>query len=283
MKKALNAWSVNGNESFAEMFAHLKEAGFEAVELNLDGDGHSAHSLFMETTEAELETIKNQAKENGLEIVGVSCSMYTGQLGSLEADVREKGKDIVRKQLFCAKHLGADNILVPPGADIAGGDSIKKAYEMVEQSLTELKPEIEASGVCVALENIWNGFFTSPFDMAGMVDRLDSAYIKAYYDVGNTVAFSDTVSWIEILEKRINRIHIKGFKCNRGDFGRLNTGGVFCDLLDGDIDWKAVVAMLKNVGYDGYITAEVFPNRSYAADMDFYKEVSGDMDKILNM
>jgi len=49
MKKALNAWSVNGNESFAEMFESLKTAGFAAVELNLDNVGHSAHSLTMET------------------------------------------------------------------------------------------------------------------------------------------------------------------------------------------------------------------------------------------
>lgn len=281
MKKALNAWSVNGNESFAEMFESLKTAGFAAVELNLDNVGYSAHSLTMETTMEELEAIAKQAKDAGLEIVGVSCSMYTGQLGSTDAAVREAGKNIVRKQLFLAKHLGADNILVPPGADIAGGDSIKTAYEMVEKSLTELKSEIEESGVCVALENIWNGFFTSPFDMARMVDKLDSAYIKAYYDVGNTVAFSDTVSWIEILENRINRIHIKGFKCNGGEFGRLNTGGDFCDLPDGDIDWKAVMAMLKKVGYDGYITGEVFPNKEYATDMDFYKEVSGWMSDII--
>lgn len=281
MKKALNAWSVNGNESFSQMFAHLSEAGFDAVELNLDGAGHSNHSLFMDTTEEELFTIREEAAKAGLEIVGVSCSMYTGQLGSLDAAVREEGKNLVRKQLFLAKNLGADNILVPPGADIAGGDSIKTAYEMVEKSLTELKSEIEASGVCVALENIWNGFFTSPFDMARMVDKLDSPYIKAYYDVGNTVAFSDTVSWIEILENRINRIHIKGFKCNGGEFGRLNTGGDFCDLPDSDIDWEAVMAMLHKIGYDGYITGEVFPNKAYATDMDFYKEVSGWMSDII--
>lgn len=281
MKKAINAWSVNGNESFEEMFAHLVKAGFDAVELNLDGDGHSNHSLFMSTTEEELATIRQQAKDAGLEIVGVSCSMYVGQLGSTDAAVRESGKDIVRKQLFCAKHLGADNILVPPGADIAGGDSIKTAYEMVEQSLTELKPEIEQIEVCVALENIWNGFFTSPFDMARVVDNMNSPYIKAYYDVGNTVAFSDTVSWIEILESRINRIHIKGFRCNRGEFGRLNTGGDFCDLPDSDINWEAVMAMLKKIGYNSYITAEVFPNKAYATDMDFYKEVSGWMDDII--
>ncbi len=281
MKKALNAWSVNGNESFSQMFAHLSEAGFDAVELNLDGAGHSNHSLFMDTTEEELFTIREEAAKAGLEIVGVSCSMYTGQLGSLDAAVREEGKNLVRKQLFLAKNLGADNILVPPGADIAGGDSIKTAYEMVEKSLTELKPEIEASGVCVALENIWNGFFTSPFDMARMVDKLDSPYIKAYYDVGNTVAFSDTVSWIEILENRINRIHIKGFKCNGGEFGRLNTGGDFCDLPDSDINWEAVMAMLHKIGYDGYITGEVFPNKAYATDMDFYKEVSGWMSDII--
>ena len=63
MKKALNAWSVNGNDSFAEMFENVKAAGFAAIELNLDNVGHSAHSLTMETTKEELESLIRVIRE----------------------------------------------------------------------------------------------------------------------------------------------------------------------------------------------------------------------------
>ncbi len=140
-----------------------------------------------------------------------------------------------------------------------------------------MKQEIEYSKIYVCLENVWNGFFTSPFDMAGFIDRLDSSYIKAYYDVGNTVAFSDTVSWISVLGERIHRIHVKGFKRNGG----VNCGGDFVDLLSGDINWPAVVSALKSEGYDSYLTAEVSPTKAYDEMLTFYKEVSAQEDTIL--
>ena len=53
MKKSINAWSVPGGVPFAEMFRQLAEAGFEGVELNLDGDNGSLHALTENTTAAE--------------------------------------------------------------------------------------------------------------------------------------------------------------------------------------------------------------------------------------
>lgn len=277
MKKSINAWSVDAREEFDEMFSHLSACGFSAVELNLDAPGHSAHSLTMETSAAELFEIRSKAEHHGIEIAGVSTSLYSGQFGSDDENRREQGKDLLRKQIRCAAALGADSILAVPGADIAGGASIAKAFENTHKTLSEMKDEIAYSGIVVCLENVWNGFFTSPFDMATFIDKLDSPYIKAYYDVGNTVAFSDTVSWISVLGNRIGRIHIKDFRRNGG----LNSGGTFVDLLTGDVNWPDVMASLKENGYDGYITAEVFPTREYDDITLFYQEVSAQMDTIL--
>lgn len=278
MKKTMNAWSVNAKEDFDEMFAHLSDCGFEAVELNVDSsDGASAHSLTMETTVSELREILEKAKHFGLEISSVSTSLYGGLLGSNDENEREKGKAVLRKQMICAAALEADSILVVPGADIANGASVSQAYENAFSALSDMKKEIEYSKIYVCLENVWNGFFTSPFDMAGFIDRLNSPYIRAYYDVGNTVAFSDTVSWISVLGNRIQRIHIKDFKRNGG----LNSGGSFVDLLAGNIDWTAVSTALRSIGYDKYLTAEVFPTKEYDDILTFYKEVSAQEDIIL--
>lgn len=278
MKKSINAWSVDAKESFDEMFSHLSACGFAAVELNIDGkNAASAHSLTMDTTEAELCEILNKAEHFGLKIAGVSTSLYGNLLGSDDKNEREQGKDILRKQMICAAALDVDSILAVPGADITGGASIAQAFENAYLALSEMKEEIEYSKIYVCLENVWNGFFTSPFDMADFIDRLNSPYIKAYYDVGNTVAFSDTVSWVSVLGERIQRIHIKDFKRNGG----LNGGGDFVDLLSGDINWPKVITALKNIGYDGYLTAEVFPTREYGQMLTFYKEVSAQEDTIL--
>ena len=57
MKKALNAWTVEGSLSFEEMFAAVSAAGFDGIELNVDRPG-SAHGLSMESTEADYAAIR---------------------------------------------------------------------------------------------------------------------------------------------------------------------------------------------------------------------------------
>jgi hexulose-6-phosphate isomerase len=39
--------------------------------------------------------------------------------------------------------------------------------------------------------------------------------------------------------------------------------GGFVDLLSGDVPWPAVTAALREVGYDGYVTAEMIPPYTY--------------------
>ncbi len=36
----------------------------------------------------------------------------------------------------------------------------------------------------------------------------------------------------------------------------------FCDLLAGDVNFSAVTEALRNVGYDGWITAETAPYKT---------------------
>lgn len=275
MKKSINAWSVHNDTDFASMFTELKEAGFEAVELNLDAVGRSKHSLTMETTDEELASIRSMAEKAGIEISSVSTSLCGAKMGC--ADSHEELEEILFHQIKCAKALGTDCILLVPGADICGGADIKSAYETCSAFLAKCKSRIEKEEVYVGLENVWNGFFTSPFDMANFIDNCNSHYICAYYDIGNVVAFSDTASWIRILGDRIKRVHAKGFSRSCG----LNRGGSFVDLTDGDINWSSVTEALKEIGYDGYFTAEVMPTKEYKDIKTFYKEVSAQETEIL--
>ena len=274
MKKALNAWTVDSAANYEEMFSQLKEAGFEGIELNVDEAGHSAHSLTLETKAAELEAIKALSEKYALPVVSISTSMLRGYLmGSPDEADRDLAKQIIRAQLKYAKALDASGILVVPGG-VPQQKSFIKAYELSMKTLLELKPEIEEARINAGLENVWNGFFMSPFDMASFIDKADSPYITAYYDVGNVIAFSWPEYWIEVLGKRISNIHVKDFKRSDSGFG-LNGGGTFVDLLKGDTNWEAVIPALQTARFDGYLTAEVFKEDPDMSFTDYYKEISG--------
>ena len=64
------------------------------------------------------------------------------------------------------------------------------------------------------------------------------------------------------------RIHVKDY---RRDIGGLRG---FTGLLQGDVNWPAVVAALAAIGYDGFVTSEVLPRYRYHGERLIYETSS---------
>ncbi len=279
IKKSMNAWTVNRETGFEDMFRQLKDAGFEGIELNIDKEDSSAHSLYMSTDAKRLSELKYLSEQYSLPVVSISTSLYGGKLGSPDKAVRTEAQALLIKQLDCAAAFGADGILVVPGSTSGSGVSLLDAWKYSVEAMTELKGEIDARKIYVGVENVWNEFFTSPFDMCKFIDELGSAYVGAYYDVGNVVAFSTSENWIEVLGGRIKKIHFKDFK----RASHLNSGGTWEDITKGSIRWDKVIAALHKAGFDGYLTAEVFKQNETQSFTDYYAEVSKQLGDVLSM
>ena len=123
---------------------------------------------------------------------------------------------------------------------------------------------------------IWNKFLLSPLEMRDFIDKFSSAYAGAYFDVGNVVYSGYPEHWIKILGKRIKKVHLK-------DYRRV-AGGLhgFVDLLSGDVDYPAVIKALKEINYDGWLTAEMLPPYTHYTDQILIN-TSLSMDRIINM
>ncbi|MDI9469386.1 MAG: sugar phosphate isomerase/epimerase family protein [Bacillota bacterium] len=252
MKKALNAWSVPPEVEFVDLFRDLAAAGFEGVELNIDAPGRSKHSLTQGMGDAELTRILKLSEDYGLPVHSISTSLTGDLMGSGEQADRARFAELLRCQIYYAQALGATAVLTVPGGVAATG-SLAAAHRNSLETLAGLRDEIVASGIRVGVENVWNGFFVSPFDMCRFIDALETPAIGAYFDVGNVIAFADAEHWIELLGSRIVKVHVKDFKRTGG----YNRGGSFVNLLQGDVNWPAVVRALGKAGYDGFLTAEL--------------------------
>lgn len=274
MKKALNAWSVPASVSFEEMFRALSKAGFEGVELNVDAPGHSAHSLTMDSGPALFSELRALSRRYALPVCSISTSLYGALLGGDAPGAGEKAEALLRKQLECARALGADGVLVVPGG-VSEDLSILRARETALSILGRLRGEIEDSGVFVGLENVWNNFFISPLDMRAFIDELHSPSIGAYFDVGNVAIFTHPQHWIEVLGGRIGKVHVKDFRRSGANAGH------FVNLLEGSIQWPRVMRALRAAGYDGYLTAEV--SDMPATPEYLYDITSAALDNILGM
>lgn len=276
MKKGISIWSFPA-QSLADNLKLAADAGFDGVELALDEVGE----LSLSTSERELLSIKRTAEELGLETYSLACALgFDYPITDDDPAVRAKARDIVKRQLFAAKTLGCDSILVIPGcvcADFIDPNRIvdyETAYERSLEAFCELKADAEAYEVNIGLENVWNKFLLSPMEMRDFIDKIDSPFVGSYLDIGNTVAYGYPEHWIKTLGPRIKKVHFKDY--------RREAGGLcgFVDLLAGDVNYPAVTEALASVGYDGWVTAEMIPNYKYYTEAIIYN-TSYSMDKIL--
>ena len=268
MKTSINAWTFPDAYTFEDCFKAAKKAGFDAIEFNVDAVGRSAHSFSLESTDADVAAVNALAKNYGIIICSISTSLTAGLWAKSDAESIKKIHGIVEMQLKIAKALGADTILTVPGG-MSNGMLLSEARANTIRNLKDFLPIIEKYGVKVGLENVWNAFFLSPYDMVSFIDELGSDMFGAYFDLGNMVAFSDTVHWADVVGGMTFKIHVKDYKRTSG----VNRGGKFVQLLEGDVDWRRSMAILKARGFDGYLTAEVFKDDPNMSDEDYLASI----------
>jgi len=256
MLKSINHWAFPQDMKMESVFEHARLAGYDALELNMGPTGAIGPNLA--STTAELAAIKRLAESNGIALRSLSCGlMWEHSLSAPQQEVRERGQDIVSKQLEAAYELGMDTILTVAGYCTDEDTS----YDLLEQrsmeTIGKLLPHAERLGVTIAVENVWSKFLLSPTEMARYVDGFGSSSIGVYFDVGNVMLYGHPEQWIRILGSRIRKIHVKDFRRAVGN------GQGFVPLLAGDVKWPLVMKALRDIGYTDTITAEVGAYSSY--------------------
>jgi hexulose-6-phosphate isomerase len=175
--------------------------------------------------------------------------------------VRKQAVELNARALQRAAWLGCEALLFVPGvvtSPIAPDEKVRydHALERCREAVTELLKTAEQVGVDLCLENVWNGMFYSPVELAAFVDSFDSERLGVYFDVGNVLGYHQyPPHWIELLGSRIKRVHIKDFKHEFDWNGKYS----FCPLGEGDVPWEASIEALRKVGYDKTIVAEMLP------------------------
>ena len=260
MKISASYWMFEGGleaeRPIADAMQEAKRLGFDAIELAVASKGVLTH----EATQAHCEEIVATARKIGIEISSLaSGENWTCSPTSNDFDVRQRSIEFNRKVVRIAQWLGTDAYLYVPGAvDVfflpeAEVIPYDVCHRRAIEALRHILPSAEKVGVTLCLENVWNKFLLSPLEMRDFIDSFNSEAVGAYFDIGNVLLTGYPEQWIRILGHRIKRVHVKDF--NRS----VGTVEGFVDLLEGDVDFQAVKEALADIGYDGYITAEMLP------------------------
>jgi L-ribulose-5-phosphate 3-epimerase len=258
--KSINYWSfpggLEGSLSVSEAMRLAKEHGFDAIELGIGESG----ALCRDTTEQQCSEIRKEADSLGLKLPSIASGLYWQRaVGDADPAARAQAVDDLQRMVRITGWLGAKTLLTIPGAVEVFflPDRAVQPYDEVlryaTEGLKQVLPVAEQAGVRLGIENVWNKFLLSPTEMAGFIDSFGSPNIGAYVDVGNVLLYGFPDQWLRILGKRVVGIHLKDFRKSVG------TIDGFVDLLEGDVDWPAVMEAIEAIGYDGPVAAEMIP------------------------
>jgi hexulose-6-phosphate isomerase len=258
----------------SECFAQAKSAGFDAIELAIGTD------LPLDVGRDEARTLADSARKAGIQIatLWVSEPLHQNPLNSPDPTVRARGVDAIRKAISIASDLNCGALLLY-AVRLGNGPKLEvgsqETWDRYSAELTKAIPDAANAKILLNPENVWNKFLLSPLEMRSFVDQFHSPWVGTHFDAGNVVQYGYPEDWIVTLGQRIKRIHFKDFKlASRGEAAR------FTDLLEGDINWKAVMAALVKIGYNGFLSPEIGRNPNQP---DQLKQVSAALDKILAM
>ncbi|MDA1190895.1 MAG: sugar phosphate isomerase/epimerase [Candidatus Poribacteria bacterium] len=258
MKKGICVGTLPGGLS-DEGFALAKEAGFEGVELNTLNDDETRQKA------AAL------AKKHEIIVPSIMNSAHWGKpLSDPDPAVRRESVEGMLASFASAEATEAKTVLLVP-AVVNDNVTYEQAWIRSQAEILELLKVAEDKKIEIALENVWNRFMLSPTDFAHYVDQFNSEFVTAYFDVGNIALYGIPHHWIRSLGSRITKVHVKGFDTGARQFTST--------LLGGNINWNAAMTALNDIGYDGWITAEMPQNRENPRQGCF--DLSGEMDKII--
>jgi len=262
LRKAIMHSTIGVKGSVLEKYRVMKEAEFEGVE-PMGG--------------MDREEVLAALKETGLQAASVCDHIHwVKPLSAPDEGTRKLGLDGLLHSLQDARAYGAGSVLLVPGI-ARDGVSYDQCWE---RSIVEIKKAIPVAkelGVKISIENVGNNFITTPEQAMAYLDAINSEWVGWHFDIGNAGRVGPAEKWINLLGKRIVRIHVKDFSAKPAAPGARS--GARPKLLDGDTNWPAVMNALDRAGYSGWAISEQPSDQ--ASNLETARDLAQRMDKIL--
>jgi L-ribulose-5-phosphate 3-epimerase len=260
LRKAIMYSTIGVKGSVLDKFKAMKAAGFEGVE--------PLGAMNRDEVIAAL-------KETGLKAASVCDHIHwVKPLSAPDEATRKLGYDGLIQSLQDAHAYGATSVLLVPGVVAGNGREGSTYQECWDRSIVEIKKAIPVArdlGVKISIENVGNNFLKMPDEAVKYLDAINSEQVGWHFDIGNVGRSGPAAEkWIQVLGKRIVRLHIK-------DFSAV-PGASRPKLMEGGTNWPAVMAALDKIGYRGWAISE--QPVSQAADVESARDLAERMDRI---
>ena len=242
MKYGVNTfiWSASFDKSNLHLLPLIKAHGFDGVEVPL-----------FSPAEVAVADIRRGLAENQLECT--CCSLLTGGMNAIsdDAGVRRKSRVHLTDCAKVAAELGAKLIAGPlysPVGYLPGRRRNDNEWKWAVECYQEIGGTLASYGVTIALEplNRFETYFlNTAVDAVKLCDEIDHPNVGILFDT-----FHANIEEKHVADAlRLTARHLKHVHSCENDRGIPGTGHV---------DWPGVFRVLRDIGYDDYLTIESF-------------------------
>lgn len=234
--------------SLEERLEAIRDAGLDGVDFDAAGD-------------VTVEQLQDAVRKTGVFVHNaIHPDHWNTRFTSADPAVRSRALANLEHCIRLSHAAGGSGVLLVIGTAADGLEGPDRAREEIAKAI----PLAASLGQRILFENVWNGLFytvdgprtqsAKPF--VDYIDSFRSPWVGAYFDLGNHARYGNVAAWVRELGPRIVKLDIKGYSNALADSAGDARRG-FVDITAGDIDWGSVRAALREIGFTGWVAAEV--------------------------
>ncbi len=232
-----------------DAMAYAKKAGYNAIEIA----PFTIAKYVTEIPAEERQRIRQLATQIGIEISGIHWVLVQAEgmyVTHPEQAIRDKtAQYFVELVNFCAD-IGGTRIVVgsPKQRNLLDGVAYQQAWDWATEVFRPAVKRAEERGIVICFEPLApseTNFINTAAEGIRFIDQFSSRAFKIILDVKAMSSENKTIpqivreSWPKFAYFHANDVNLKG-----PGFG--------------DVDFRPIAAVLKEVGYNGYVSVEVF-------------------------
>lgn len=249
------AFSSNAFRRFTLSYciAQIAKLGYDGIEIMCD----FPHAYPPALSSQKISKIAREIKSRQLEISNLNAFMLSA-IGDfhhpswIERDERAR-KQRIQHTIECvklAKKLGAKTISTEPGGPI-GNMKKDTAMDIFVEGINSVIPVAEKLDTQILVEPEPGLLLQTGSDFVQFISRINSDSVALNFDVGHFHCVGEDVpELIKELRNYIAHFHIEDIKDRVHN--HLIPG-------EGSINFKKVFSAIDDIGYDGFVTVELYP------------------------
>ena len=252
------ASSVFVNYTLRDAITHVAEAGYDGIDIW----GGRPHVYRHDYSPKELKLVRKSLEDNHLTAISLMPAFYRYPY-SLTSPNKVVRRDSIAYMKICidnAEQLGVCTVLIVPTKSLHGQDPIN-AWKHLAESIDELCRYAAQYDLKLGLEVV-NHFLTDLVNTAGearrMLDELHHQNLGIVLDTGHmNLGKETTQEAFRKISEYLLQVHVND-----------NEGTTQLNLIPGDgtYNFNELITVLRDIGYHGYLSAEL--GYQYTPDPD---------------